>query len=88
MIVLGIDPGTAALGYGIVEATRGRVREVDHGGGRADELGVGGHVGAVGVEQVGGEVGEDELLREVLGADLALEPLELVGRVVRTGFAR
>ncbi len=31
MIVLGIDPGTAALGYGIVEATRGRVREVDHG---------------------------------------------------------
>jgi crossover junction endodeoxyribonuclease RuvC len=29
--VLGIDPGTAALGYGIVEATRGRVREVDHG---------------------------------------------------------
>ncbi|HUP54476.1 MAG TPA: crossover junction endodeoxyribonuclease RuvC [Methylomirabilota bacterium] len=31
MIVLGIDPGTAALGYGIVEATRGRVRHVDHG---------------------------------------------------------
>lgn len=31
MIVLGIDPGTAALGYGIVESTRGRVREVDHG---------------------------------------------------------
>ena len=31
MIVLGIDPGTAALGYGIVEAARGRVREVDHG---------------------------------------------------------
>jgi crossover junction endodeoxyribonuclease RuvC len=31
VIVLGIDPGTAALGYGIVEATRGRVREVDHG---------------------------------------------------------
>lgn len=31
MIVLGIDPGTAALGYGIVEATRGRLREVDHG---------------------------------------------------------
>ena len=31
MIVLGIDPGTAALGYGIVEASRGRVREVDHG---------------------------------------------------------
>ena len=31
MIVLGIDPGTAALGYGIVEATRGSVREIDHG---------------------------------------------------------
>ena len=31
MIVLGIDPGTAALGYGIVESTRGRVRAVDHG---------------------------------------------------------
>jgi crossover junction endodeoxyribonuclease RuvC len=31
VIVLGIDPGTAALGYGIVEAARGRVREVDHG---------------------------------------------------------
>ena len=31
MIVLGIDPGTAALGYGIVEAIRGRLREVDHG---------------------------------------------------------
>lgn len=31
MIVLGIDPGTAALGYGIVESVRGRVREVDHG---------------------------------------------------------
>lgn len=31
MIVLGIDPGTAALGYGIVESTAGRVREVDHG---------------------------------------------------------
>jgi crossover junction endodeoxyribonuclease RuvC len=31
VIVLGIDPGTAALGYGIVESTRGRVREVDHG---------------------------------------------------------
>jgi crossover junction endodeoxyribonuclease RuvC len=29
--VLGIDPGTAALGYGIVERTRGRLREVDHG---------------------------------------------------------
>jgi crossover junction endodeoxyribonuclease RuvC len=31
VIVLGIDPGTAALGYGIVEAAAGRVREVDHG---------------------------------------------------------
>jgi len=31
VIVLGIDPGTAALGYGIVEATRGSLREIDHG---------------------------------------------------------
>jgi crossover junction endodeoxyribonuclease RuvC len=31
VIVLGIDPGTAALGYGIVDSSRGRVREVDHG---------------------------------------------------------
>ena len=31
MIVLGIDPGTAALGYGIVESTGSRLREVDHG---------------------------------------------------------
>ena len=31
MKVLGIDPGTAALGYGIVESAAGRVREVDHG---------------------------------------------------------
>jgi crossover junction endodeoxyribonuclease RuvC len=31
VIVLGIDPGTAALGFGIVEAAGGRVREVDHG---------------------------------------------------------
>ena len=31
MIVLGIDPGTAALGYGIVERTGGRLRAVDHG---------------------------------------------------------
>jgi crossover junction endodeoxyribonuclease RuvC len=29
--VLGIDPGTASLGYGIVERTGGRLREVDHG---------------------------------------------------------
>jgi crossover junction endodeoxyribonuclease RuvC len=31
VIVLGIDPGTAALGYGIVESSRGRLRAVDHG---------------------------------------------------------
>jgi crossover junction endodeoxyribonuclease RuvC len=31
VIVLGIDPGTAALGYGIVESSRGRLREIDHG---------------------------------------------------------
>jgi crossover junction endodeoxyribonuclease RuvC len=31
VIVLGIDPGTAALGYGIVERTGTRLREVDHG---------------------------------------------------------
>jgi crossover junction endodeoxyribonuclease RuvC len=31
VIVLGIDPGTAALGYGIVESSRGRLRELDHG---------------------------------------------------------
>ena len=31
MIVLGIDPGTASLGYGIVERTGTRLREVDHG---------------------------------------------------------
>ncbi len=31
MIVLGIDPGTAALGYGIVERSGGRLREIDHG---------------------------------------------------------
>ena len=31
MIILGIDPGTAALGYGIIESIGGRVREVDHG---------------------------------------------------------
>ena len=31
MIVLGIDPGTASVGYGIVERTAGRLREVDHG---------------------------------------------------------
>jgi crossover junction endodeoxyribonuclease RuvC len=31
MKVLGIDPGPAALGYGIVERIGGRLREVDHG---------------------------------------------------------
>lgn len=31
MIVLGIDPGTASLGYGIVERTGGRLRGVDYG---------------------------------------------------------
>src|SRR5215203_3262757 len=31
MIVLGIDPGTAALGYGIVESKGGRIRAVDAG---------------------------------------------------------
>lgn len=31
MIVLGIDPGTAALGYGIIERSGGRLREIDHG---------------------------------------------------------
>jgi crossover junction endodeoxyribonuclease RuvC len=31
VIVLGIDPGTAAMGYGIVESKGGRVRMVDAG---------------------------------------------------------
>ncbi|HEU5202720.1 MAG TPA: crossover junction endodeoxyribonuclease RuvC [Candidatus Limnocylindrales bacterium] len=31
MIVLGIDPGTASLGYGIVDRTGGRLRSVDYG---------------------------------------------------------
>ena len=31
MIVLGIDPGTAALGYGVVERTGSRLRAIDHG---------------------------------------------------------
>ena len=31
MIVLGIDPGTAALGYGIVESRSGRLRMLDAG---------------------------------------------------------
>lgn len=31
MIVLGIDPGTAALGYGVIERRDGRLRSVDYG---------------------------------------------------------
>ena len=31
MIILGIDPGTAALGYGIIQRTGSRLREIDHG---------------------------------------------------------
>ena len=31
MIILGIDPGTAALGYGIIERTTGRLRSIDFG---------------------------------------------------------
>ena len=31
MIVLGIDPGTAALGYGVIESKSARLRMVDSG---------------------------------------------------------
>ena len=31
MIVLGIDPGTASLGFGVVERIGGGLREIDHG---------------------------------------------------------
>jgi crossover junction endodeoxyribonuclease RuvC len=31
LIVLGIDPGTAALGWGLIEQTAGRLRAIDHG---------------------------------------------------------
>ena len=31
MKVLGIDPGTAACGYGIVQESGGRIRAIDHG---------------------------------------------------------
>ena len=31
MILLGIDPGTASLGYGIVDRTGGKLRAVDYG---------------------------------------------------------
>ena len=31
MIILGIDPGLAIVGYGVVESVKGRVRAVDYG---------------------------------------------------------
>ena len=31
MIILGVDPGTAALGYGIVDRTGGKLRAIDYG---------------------------------------------------------
>jgi len=31
VIILGIDPGTAALGYGIIDRNGGRLRAIDHG---------------------------------------------------------
>ena len=31
MIILGIDPGYAILGYGTVEAERGKIRVIDYG---------------------------------------------------------
>ena len=31
MIILGIDPGTAAVGYGIIERTGGTLRPIDYG---------------------------------------------------------
>ena len=31
MIVLGVDPGTASTGYGVVEETEGQLRAVDYG---------------------------------------------------------
>ena len=31
MIILGIDPGTATMGYGIVERRGGSLRAVDYG---------------------------------------------------------
>ena len=31
MIILGIDPGYAILGYGAVEAERGKIRVIDYG---------------------------------------------------------
>ena len=31
MIILGIDPGLAIVGYGVVEANKGRVKPIDYG---------------------------------------------------------
>jgi crossover junction endodeoxyribonuclease RuvC len=31
VIILGVDPGTAALGYGVVDRSGGRLRAIDHG---------------------------------------------------------
>ena len=31
MIVLGIDPGLAIVGYGVIESQKGRVRPLDYG---------------------------------------------------------
>lgn len=31
MIILGIDPGTAITGYGIIKCSRGKVKLIDHG---------------------------------------------------------
>jgi crossover junction endodeoxyribonuclease RuvC len=31
MIILGIDPGTAATGYGVIQRTNGTLRAIDHG---------------------------------------------------------
>jgi len=31
VIILGVDPGTAALGYGVIDRTGGRLRAIDHG---------------------------------------------------------
>ncbi|HEA47412.1 MAG TPA: hypothetical protein ENH97_03270, partial [bacterium] len=31
MIILGIDPGTAAMGYGIIEAKKGRHKALGYG---------------------------------------------------------
>ena len=31
MIILGIDPGTAAMGYGVIDRSGGRLRAIDHG---------------------------------------------------------